>query len=234
MSIAFVNAATGSDFSGASQSGLDAAAANHTTGNLLVVNMRPYAPLGQTVTSVTDTAGNTYSHVASASGSDFGVEDVWYAKNITGNAANVVRANFSAPVSYVGINVCQYSGCDPTSPLDVTATGSSLAGSVTSGAFTTTQADELIVANAEVGGAFGSTWGVSGFTIRVQDSQQVSIMADKIVSAIQTAATVTATVSTAGANCIVVATFKALVAPTFQPAWARGSNQVIGGGGYVS
>ncbi len=204
--LASVNTTTGS--STGSVSSLAAAAASHTTGNLLVVSVR----LGNTVTvsSITDTAGNlSYTKATNNTNSSCGPNEIWYAKNITGNAANVVTAHLSGSSPFVAVFVRQYSGADPTSPLDQVATGDGTGGTVTSGTFTTTTADEVIFAHSCVG-ALGVTYTAgTGYGNVTQDANNMSAIEDKIVSSIQTGATASFTLSNGAGNSILVATFKA-------------------------
>ena len=75
-----------------------------------------------TVTSVTDTAGNTYA-LAVGPTVVSGVEShaIYYAKNIAAAAANAnaVTVKFSDGAPYPDVRILEYSGLDPSSPLDV-------------------------------------------------------------------------------------------------------------------
>ena len=109
-----------------------------------------------TVSSVTDTAGNVYTlavgptSVPDPAHSGTDQQSLYYAKNIVASAANAVTVTFSSDTYIVDLRVAEYSGVDSTNPVDVTAhqTGSSTTPS--SGAFTTTAANDLIVAAADV------------------------------------------------------------------------------------
>jgi len=94
---------------------------NITAGNTLVVCVGGNAVSAQSVTGITDTAGNTYTKVAHAFNTgDQYRQEYWYAKNIIGHATNIVTATWSASIEYRGIVVMQYSGLDTTNPLDDT------------------------------------------------------------------------------------------------------------------
>src|SRR5262249_38599480 len=63
------------------------------------------------VSSVSDTAGNTYTSTGVRA--DSGTTDhteIWYAENVTGNAANVVTAHFSGSATFRRIIVHEVSG----------------------------------------------------------------------------------------------------------------------------
>lgn len=142
---------------------------NHTAGNLLVVLLSGWN--AETVSSVTDTAGNTYYWTGQRSpytNTDSGFTEIWYAYNITGGASNVVTVNYSGTVTYREVTVYQYSGIDTSDPYDVGNTGgggSSSGTSQSTGSANTTQADEVIAAVYAEYDAGSCTAG-SGFTVR--------------------------------------------------------------------
>ena len=165
MTIAFVNEAH-LYVSGASTT-IAAAAGNHTSGNLLVVLVVGW--FTGTVSSVSDTAGNTYTWTGLRSTyytADDGFVEIWYAKNITGNASNVVTATYSGSTSYREIEVIQYSGADTDDPFDAgndTETGDAV-GAATANS-TVAEAGEVIVAGFAFYNSGTSTMG-TGFTER--------------------------------------------------------------------
>ncbi len=70
--------------------------------------------------SVTDTAGNTYvalTERAHSNGDNW--VQIFYAKNITGHAANVVTITFSSAVSYRAGSAREYSGLSTSAPFEV-------------------------------------------------------------------------------------------------------------------
>ena len=100
-----------------------APATNHTAKNLLFVFARHGTDSTSTI-SISDTVGNTFTPVDALIGNAAaGAAQAFYAKNILGNASNVVTATFGASVSFRGITVLQYSGLDTVSPLDAHITG---------------------------------------------------------------------------------------------------------------
>lgn len=101
-------------------SSVASAAKSTTTGNTLVVFIKWETVANPNVTSVTDTAGNTFveiAELANTSGAPYC--SMYYAENITGNASNVVTANFgSASTDWSQIIVEEFSGLATSSSLD--------------------------------------------------------------------------------------------------------------------
>lgn len=159
MAIALVNTTSGT--SDGSANSLAATAASHTTGNLIVVAVVWSGNLNATIP--TDTAGNTY--VSTGQKGNNGTSDhveIFYAKNVTGNAANIVTAHFASNATFRRVMVHQYSGCDTTAPFTTGEGGTALAtaaGSVTSSSWVTATASEVLVAG------FGSSGGVASGNI---------------------------------------------------------------------
>jgi hypothetical protein len=182
VAIAFVNSTTGNNDGGASS--LPATAANHTAGNLLVVGV---IWTGATTANVpTDTAGNAYvstTQKATSGGNDHC--ELFYAKNITGNAANIVTANFSGSSTFRRIMVFQYSGCDTTAPYTTGEGGQATDATGTThttSSFTTATADSVICTFA--GGGNVVTWSAGAVgTARVTGLGTDSGGEDNIVSA---------------------------------------------------
>ena len=119
----------------ASSTTIAAAAVTHTAGNLLVAFCNGSG--SNTVSSVTDTASNTYTQATSAYvTAAAGFADTWYASNISGNSSNAVTCTFNTGTTFRRIIVLEYSGADTSSPFEVAATGScSACTTVTSGSF---------------------------------------------------------------------------------------------------
>lgn len=144
-------------------------AQNVTAGNLLVCTVRWGGNGSQTITSVSDTAGNTYTALSQFS---FGTErmQLFYVSNALGNAANQFTANFSASNFFVTALCDQFSGIVAAAALDVSATGSGLGSGITSSLFTTTNANDLIYGALEAAvptaSMAGTTWTAgSGYTL---------------------------------------------------------------------
>lgn len=152
MAAALVNS-SGTTNSSSSTSIATTTSLSVTTGNALVVVVKWEAGTGTTVTSVTDTAGNTYTvdqqRVYGGGGGEPCVA-MAYCVNCTGHASNLITVNFSASVPWRSVLAMQWSGVATSSPTDgthVQAEGSS--GNYATAAITTTQSGLVI---AGVGG----------------------------------------------------------------------------------
>lgn len=166
MAIAYVTAAKGIDTydgtTGTTQASASWNLAN--TNRLIVVGIRwASTTSGISISSVVDTAGNTY--VDSGVGrltlaSSVGYAQMYYCKATTAtNATNVVTVTFSSATDYKSVIVAEYSGADTSAPLDVTASGTNAsAASVTSGSFTPTTASQVAVAIGAHGPAETGTY----------------------------------------------------------------------------
>jgi len=157
------------------------------------------------ITSVTDSAGNTYQlAVPTARGAGVS-QAIYYAKNIKAAPAgtNTVTVTFNTATPYVDIRATEYSGLDPNTPFDVGTSASGTSTSANSGTVTTT-APGLIFGAGMTAGGF-STAG-TGFTTRVITNPDGDIAQDRTVT---TAGAYSATASVSGAWVMQIATFKA-------------------------
>lgn len=161
---AFVNYSEGSEDSGSAQTSLATAALSTTTGNAIIVTISESAA-GDDVSSVTDTALNTYVHATGcyqASDNSYGNSDVWYALNITGNASNVVTAHFGgAGVQYPRAGQVQVSGLASSSPFETCAVNHATGTSVTSASFSPAASGNINIVAMGQGGGGTSTAGAS-------------------------------------------------------------------------
>jgi hypothetical protein len=161
MAIAFVNR---TDVKG-STSPLAATAANHTTGNLLWVFV-----LTQNANAVTvsDTAGNTFTQIGVTITSGINRLRQYYAKNITGHATNVVTATYAGATAYSVLGVRQFSGCDTSSPLNGSNTGTGASGTaIATGTITIVGSNSVICAGIEADGqpiTAGSGYAITAIT----------------------------------------------------------------------
>jgi IPT/TIG domain len=125
-----------------------------TAGDLNVVIIG-WADATTTVSTVTDTEGNTYAAALPPTVSTGLSQVIYYAKNIAGDTTtpNQITVTFSQVPQNPDIRILEYRGLDTTAPLDVTAVaGAPGFGSLAdSGACTTTTPVELIVAGFTVG-----------------------------------------------------------------------------------
>jgi Fibronectin type III domain len=153
-------------------------------GDLIVV-VAGWKDTTATVTSVTDTSGNTYALAVGPtllSGSLS--QSIYYAKNIAEavSGGNVVTVNFSTPAAYPDLRILEYTGADQTNPVDVVAAGSGTGVTSSSGSATTTNATDLIFgANTATTSTSGPG---SGFTQRLLTSPDGNIAEDDMVDAI--------------------------------------------------
>jgi hypothetical protein len=118
------------------------------------------------VSSVKDTKGNVYQLVVGPMVTGALSQAIYSAKNIAAApaATNVVTVTFNGAATYPDIRLAEYSGIDPANPVDtfVGATGNS--GTSSSGAVTTTNSTDLLVAGNMVQTSTNAAG--SGFTLR--------------------------------------------------------------------
>ncbi|HUL99358.1 MAG TPA: putative collagen-binding domain-containing protein, partial [Mycobacterium sp.] len=175
-----------------------------TTGNLNVVVVGWYST-NATITSVTDSAGNTYAVAAPLKHSSQMYQAIYYAKNIGASAAgNVVTVKFSAAVQFADIRLAEYSGLDTVNPFDTTSSGTGSPATATSGNVTTSKPVELLVGAGDTSGLF--TAAGSGYTKRVITNPDGDILEDRVVTATGSYA---ATAAQSGDEVMQVVAFKA-------------------------
>jgi len=157
-------------------------AAAQSAGDLNVVVIGWNTP-ASVVASVTDTMGNAYALAAGPTVQSNAVaQSIYYAKNIAGAAAgaNTVTVQFSAPASYPDVRILSYTGLDRTNPLDVAVGASGNSATSDSGALTTSNANDLLVAADTV---WSMTPGPgSGFTSRILTKPNGNIAEDTVVT----------------------------------------------------
>lgn len=203
-----------------------------TAGNLNVVIVG-YGG-NATVASISDSRGNTYAQaVGPTSVIAPAHQYIYYAKNIVAAAAgaNTITINFSSTIDWPSIRIAEYSGMDTVSPLDVAGGATGTGTEMSSGAVTTTLANDLLV-----GGNFSGTYTASagaGFTQRIYTFGG-EILEDRIVSSTGSYAA-TGTLDSSIWWIMQVAAFKAAAAggdtqapsaPTSLTATAVGPTQV--------
>ena len=172
------------------------------------------------ITSVVDSAGNTYQ-VALPTARGLGMSQaIYYASNIKAAAAgtNTVTVTFNTSTPFVDIRVLEYSGLDPVNPFDVGTSASGNGTAANSGTVTTTAAGELIFGAGMTQGVYSAAG--TNFTNRIITAQDGDIAEDRFVTA---TGSYSATASLPGtANWLMqVATFRAAnnvdtTAPTVQ------------------
>jgi hypothetical protein len=165
-----------------------------------------------TILSINDTAGNSYSQAGPLTrGGGSLSQAIYYAKNIKAwPAGNTVTVTFSAATPYVDLRITEYSGLDPTNPVDVTSSDSGSTNSASSGPVTTTAANTLLFGAGMTGDFYGNA--TNGFTTRVITQPNGDIVADRIVNAVGSYA---ATAPVTGSNgwLMQLVAFKGAVGP---------------------
>jgi hypothetical protein len=155
-----------------------------TAGNLNVVIVGWNDSTAQ-VQSVTDTKGNAYA-LAVGPTVQMGVatQSTYYAKNIAAAtpSGNTVTVTFTVSAVFPDIRIAEYSGIDPSVPVDVVAAAQGSGASSDSGSVTTGNANDLLVgANLVQTGTKGPG---PGYTSRVITNPDGDILEDSIVTAI--------------------------------------------------
>ena len=148
-----------------------------TAGNLNIVVVG-WNDTTSTVTSVSDSRGNTYAQAGSMITGSSARQSLYYAKNIAAGS-NTVTVVFNQAARYVDVRILEYSGLDTSNPLDVTASAAGSSVSPNSGAATTTSASELIFGAGTTATGFYAPG--SGFTTRIITGDG-DIAEDKVVS----------------------------------------------------
>ena len=153
--------------------------AAQTAGNLNVV-LVGWNDTTSTVSSVTDSRGNTYALAIGPTSGTGLRQSIYYAKNIAAGS-NTVTVKFNQAAAFVDIRALEYSGLDTVTPLDVTAGAAGSGSTANSGAATTTSAKELIVGAGMTATKF--TQAGTGFTLRTITSPDADIAEDAITTA---------------------------------------------------
>jgi len=167
------------------------------------------------VSSVSDTAGNTYRLAVGPTLGTGLAQSIYYASNIAaGN--NTVTVNFTQTARYPDIRILEYQGVNT---LDVTAAAAGSGTTVSSGAATTTAANELLFGADMVSGITKGAG--TNFTTRIVTSPDSDLAEDRVVT---TVGSYSATASASGGYWVMqMATFKAVsgpqpaATPTFSP-----------------
>jgi hypothetical protein len=186
-------------------------AATQVAGDLNVVVVG-WNDASAVVTSVSDTYGNVYTRAVGPTvlpGVDALSQVIYYAKNIAGAPANgnAVTVRFNVSAVYPDIRILEYSGVDPISPLDVTTAAVGNSATSDSGAVTTTNANDLLIAANTVKTSTQAAG--AGFTNRMITNPDGDIAEDQIVS-VTGSYRATAPLSSAGAWVMQMVTFKAV------------------------
>src|SRR5262249_6994313 len=150
-----------------------------TAGNLNVIAIG-WSDTVAAVTSVTDSAGNTYAPANTPTVRAGQITQViYYAKNIRAGA-NTVTVRFSAAANFPDIRILEYRGFDPNNPLHASVGSSGSSATSSSGTLTTTVANVLLVAANDVSTSTKSAG--SGYTSRMISHPDGDIVQDRIVT----------------------------------------------------
>jgi hypothetical protein len=153
--------------------------ATQTAGNLNIVAVG-WNDTTSTVSTISDTRGNTYTLAVGPTTGTGLRQSIYYAKNIAAGS-NTITVTFNQAAPFVDVRIFEYSGLDANNPLDVTAGAVGTSTSASSGAATTTSANELIFGAGTTAGSFNNT-GSPGFVVRVLTNPNADIGEDKTVS----------------------------------------------------
>ena len=166
-----------------------------------------------TITSVTDTAGNTYQAAVPTTRGTGISQAIYYAPNIKAAPAgtNTVTVTFNTATPYVDIRAPEYSGLATTNPFDLATSATGTGTTATSGTLTTTTPNELLFAAGTTTGGF--TTAGTGFTTRIITTPDADIAEDQTAT---TTGTYTATAPLGGTApwILQIATFKAAAGST--------------------
>ncbi len=129
--------------------------------NIVVVGWNDTTRL---VSTVTDSRGNAYSQAGATTTGTGLRQAIYYAKSVAAGS-NTVTVAFNGAAIYPDVRVLEYSGLDPSNPLDVTAAAVGTGTTSNSGTATTTSANELIFGAGMTADGFNAAG--SGFTNRL-------------------------------------------------------------------
>jgi outer membrane protein assembly factor BamB len=157
--------------------------AAQTAGDLVVVVVGWFDTNAQ-VTSVTDSANDVYQLAVGPTKKGTQVsQSIYYAAPVASWAAgNKVTVKFNRAAKLPDVRILAYRNVSPTHPFDVAVASSGSGAAATSGAVTTTNANDLLVGADTVN---SSTLGPgSGFTSRMITSPDGDVAEDRTVTAI--------------------------------------------------
>jgi hypothetical protein len=171
-----------------------------TAGNTNIIAIGWRSDQGD-IAQVTDDKGNGYELAAALARGDRLSQAIYYAKNIAAAkpGENTVKVTFTADTLGPDVSIAEYSGVDPTKPVDVTKSNPGSNNVATTGPVTTTAANTLLF----VAGISSSSYGEAAddFTTRVLTTPKMGglastgIVADRTVD---TASTYEATAPVTG------------------------------------
>ncbi len=150
-----------------------------TTGDLLVLSAGEYTGATNHITSVTDSAGNTWSRVAAADVSGHNSDgEMWY---VSGAASVTSVTVHLATAATLAFSVQEFAGVATTAALDTSASTSNTGTAAASGSATPTAANELAVGFVTGhNNAQAMTVSAAGFTAQSQQTSSASTIASVV------------------------------------------------------
>ena len=136
------------------------------------------------VVSVADTKGNAYVRaVGPTVQTGFATQSIYYAANVVAATAgsNTVTVTFNVAARFVDLRIVSYRGQATVNPVDVVLASQGDSSLSDSGAVTTTNANDLLVAGNLVQTSTGGPG--TGFTRRLITSPDGDILEDRLVAA---------------------------------------------------
>ena len=137
---------------------------------------------GDTSSTISSVADNKLNSYALAVGPTSGTglrQSIYYAPSIAGGSTTVT-VTFNKAAAYPDVRILEYSGLDPTAPLDKAVGAAGTGTAANSGSVSTTAASELIFGAGTSGTRFSAAG--SGFTSRMINLYG-NIAEDKTVNA---------------------------------------------------
>jgi hypothetical protein len=159
-----------------------------TAGNLNVVIVG-WNDNTSTISSVTDTKGNTYhlavpvARNATAPGLS---QAIYYAANIVAATAgaNTVTVTWNTAPNAADVRIAEYSGCATSNPFDVGTSGSGTGTTASAGPITTTAANEVLVGAGMTQGILTAGTGYTSRIVTTGSNAVGDILEDEIVTSI--------------------------------------------------
>jgi outer membrane protein assembly factor BamB len=135
-----------------------------------------------TISSVSDSAGNTYRVAVPTMRANGMSQAIYYAKNIVRSGTNTVTVTFNGRALHADIRIMEYMNVDRSDPFSTSSTATGGAGPAVSGAAWTTTAPQLLVAAGMTQQSFSGAG--EDYALRMLTVPDADIVEDKVVSTI--------------------------------------------------
>jgi hypothetical protein len=182
-----------SNATGSGITSLSTSATNHTAGKAYAAFIRIGTPAA-TVSSVTNTAGDTWTACTPLKTATIGNAQWWYVISSAGNSNDIVTANFDPISVYASIIVVEITGIDGIDVCSGNTGGNGAGTSVSASSFSTSYANEVILQGAIWGALSVTATADTGYTA-VSDLDGMGGLQYKVVSSTQSGITPTLTIS---------------------------------------